>query len=68
VTLPRDFSTSGFFHESVSPLSIPLGPFQIYRKFVEIFAAQGAPLVSLMWQMEKNLNQKSFHYFLDTFG
>ena len=28
------FSTSGFFHESVSPkpLSIPLGPFQIFSK------------------------------------
>jgi hypothetical protein len=40
------FSTSGFFHESVSPkpLSIPLGPF---RKFAEIFAAQGAPPVSV---------------------
>jgi hypothetical protein len=34
---------SGFFHESVSPkpLSIPLGPFRIFRKFAEIFAAQG---------------------------
>ncbi len=28
----RRFSTSGFFHESISPkpLSIPLGPFQIF--------------------------------------
>jgi hypothetical protein len=28
------FSTSGFFHESVSPqpLSIPLGPFRIFSK------------------------------------
>ncbi len=38
---------SGFFHESVSPkpLSIPFGPF--FRKFLEIFAAQVAPPVSL---------------------
>jgi hypothetical protein len=37
------FLTSGFFHESVSPkpLSIPLGPFQIFSKIAEIFAAQG---------------------------
>ncbi len=43
------FLTSGFFHESVSPkpLSIPLGPFHIFQKFDEIFAAQGAPPVSL---------------------
>ncbi len=36
-----------FFHESVSPkpLSIPFGPFQFFRKFVEIFAAQGLPPV-----------------------
>jgi hypothetical protein len=37
-----------FFHESVSPQprSIPLGLFRIFRKFVEIFARQGAPPVS----------------------
>jgi hypothetical protein len=37
--------TCGFFHESVSPkpLNILLGPFQIFFKFVEVFAAQGAP-------------------------
>ncbi len=55
-----------FFYESVSykPLSIPLGQF---RKFTEIFAAQGAPLVSLhRWQMKKIFNQKSFNYFLGT--
>jgi hypothetical protein len=35
-------------HESVSPKlrSIPLGPFQIFQKFAEIFACQGAPPVS----------------------
>jgi hypothetical protein len=41
------FSTSGFFHESVSPkpLSIPLGPFQIFFKNFQIcnFSAGGAP-------------------------
>jgi hypothetical protein len=33
-TWSRDFSTSGFFHESVSPkrLSIPLGSFRIFSK------------------------------------
>ncbi len=37
-----------FFHESVSPqpLSIPLGPLQIFHNFSEIFAAQGATPVS----------------------
>jgi hypothetical protein len=41
------FSTSGFFHGSVfpKPLSIPLGPFQMFKKFSEIFAAQGSPPV-----------------------
>jgi hypothetical protein len=55
------FSTSGFSGESVSPkpLSIPLEPFQIFRKFLEILAAQGAPLVSLTrWQMEKILQSE----------
>ncbi len=39
------FSTSGFLHGSVSPKLqiIPLGPFRIFRKFAEIFAAQGWP-------------------------
>jgi hypothetical protein len=44
------FSASGFFHESVSlkPLSIPLGPFQIFLKICrQKFATQDAPLVSL---------------------
>ncbi len=57
--------TSGFY-ESVSPmpLSIQLGQFQIFWKFVEIVAAQGEPLVSLT--MEKILNQKNFNYFVPT--
>jgi hypothetical protein len=37
------FSTYGFFDESVFPkaLSIPLGPFPFFKKFMEIFTAQG---------------------------
>jgi hypothetical protein len=42
---------------SPKPLSIPLGPFEFFRKFAEIFAAQGAPPVSLA----KIFNQKSFN-------
>jgi hypothetical protein len=36
-------------NESVSPKpqSIPLGLFQIFRKFAEIFTCQGAPPVSI---------------------
>ncbi len=47
-TLSRDFLLLVFCHESVSPkpLNIPLGPFQIFWKFAEIFAAQGWPPVS----------------------
>jgi hypothetical protein len=44
------FLSSSFFHESVSPkpLTIPVGPFlEFFRKFEEIFAAQGAPPVLL---------------------
>jgi hypothetical protein len=38
---------AGFSHESVSPKpqSIPYG---LFRKFAEIFIAQGAPVVSLI--------------------
>ncbi len=41
-TVSRDFRLL-FFHESVSPrpLSIPFGPFRIFSKTAEIFAAQG---------------------------
>ncbi len=58
-----------FFHESVSPklLSIPLRPF---RKFAEIFAAQGAqPVLLTPVANEKNRHSKKFVLFcLDTFG
>ncbi len=48
-TVSQNFWLLVFFHESVSPkpLNIPSGPFQIFLKFAEIFAAQGAPPVLL---------------------
>jgi hypothetical protein len=52
---------------SPKPLSIPLGPFEFFRKFAEIFAAQGAPPVSLTpVANEKIFNQKSFNYIVWT--
>ncbi len=41
--MSQDFRLLVFLHESVSPkpLSIPLGLFRIFRKFAEIYAAQG---------------------------
>jgi hypothetical protein len=44
----RTFFASGFFHglSSPKPLKITSGPFKFFRKFTEIFASQGAPLVS----------------------
>jgi hypothetical protein len=57
------FFASGFFHESVSPkpLTIPLGPFNFFRKFAEIFSAQGLPPVSLTpVESEKNFQSKKF--------
>jgi hypothetical protein len=63
---------SGFQHGSVShkPLIIPLGPFQIFQKFAEIVAAQGAPPVSTTPVANgKNLQSEKFSSFiLDTFG
>jgi hypothetical protein len=46
-TVSRDFFF-WFFHELVSPkaLIIPLWPINFFRKFTEIFAAQGLPPVS----------------------
>jgi hypothetical protein len=54
------FLTSCFLHESVSPkaLSFLLRPFQIFRKFTEILAAQGAPPVPVA--NEKNLQLEKF--------
>jgi hypothetical protein len=51
-----------FFHESVSskPLSISLGPFLLFQKFVEIFAAQGAPPMSFGGKWKKYPIRKVF--------
>jgi hypothetical protein len=38
------------------------GHFNFFRKFSEIFAAQGAPPVSL--KIEKIFNHKNFNYFV----
>ncbi len=48
----------GFSHESVSPepLSIPLELFQVFQKFVEIFAAP----------QKANLQLERFNYFVWT--
>ncbi len=60
-------SPSGFFHESVSPK--PLRAILIFfRKFAEIFAAQGASPVSLtpVANEKKSSNWKKFNYFVWT--
>ncbi len=52
--LTRDLELEVFFHKSVSPgplsvprpLSVPLGPFEFFRKFAVIFANQGLSAVS----------------------
>jgi hypothetical protein len=57
------FSTSAFFHGSVSLKSLSpvyqYGRFEFFQKFVEIFTAQGAPPV--LWTLVTNgkiFNQK----------
>jgi hypothetical protein len=57
-----------YFHESVSPkpLSIPLGRFELFRKFAEIFAAQGAPPLVSLTPVAKIFNHKSFNYLVWT--
>ncbi len=47
----HEIFASDFFHNSSSlkPLKITLGSFQIFRKFLDIFAGQGAPLVSTIF-------------------
>jgi hypothetical protein len=50
-------------HEPFFPkaLSIPLRPFQIFQKFGDILAAQGAPPVSMTpVANEKNLQSEKF--------
>jgi hypothetical protein len=49
------FLTSGFFIETPKPLSILLGPFRIFSKICEIFAAQGAQVAN-----GKNLQSEKF--------
>jgi hypothetical protein len=45
------------------PLSSPLGPFQIFLTFMEIFTAQGAPLVSMTLVANgKIFNRKSSNF------
>ncbi len=61
------FLTSDFFHKSVSPgpLSIPLGPFQIFSKFAEIFANECLTAVSTTpAKKEKNLEINFFLHIL----
>jgi hypothetical protein len=50
VSLPLKGQCHNFIHESSSPkpLIITLGSFQIFPKFAEIFASQGAPPVPLV--------------------
>jgi hypothetical protein len=45
-TVPRDFRLHVFFSWISFPQAGPLGPFQIFRQFPEIFVSQGAPPVS----------------------
>ncbi len=51
-TVSGDFRLLVFFMNQFRPSpwvpGTPLGPFRIFPKFAEIFAAQGAPLVSLI--------------------
>jgi hypothetical protein len=51
------FSTSGSFNESVSPQPPENAIKAVFRKFSVIFAAQGAPPVSL-WRREKIFHLK----------
>ncbi len=64
------FLTSGFIHESVSPkpLSIPVGPFQIFPKIRgDILSSKWTTGVRWhRWQMEKIFNQKNFNYLVWT--
>jgi hypothetical protein len=60
------FSTSGFFHNSVSPgpLSIPIGSFQIFLKIRGVFANECLSAVSTTpAKKEKNFEIKFFFIF-----
>jgi hypothetical protein len=71
-TVSRDFRLLVFFMNQFppSPGVYRYGRFKFFRKFVEIFAAQGAPQASLTTVANgKNLQSEKFALFLlDTFG
>ncbi len=63
------FSTSGFFHESVSPkpLSIPLGPSNFFENSLRYSQFNVHHRCRWHhWQIEKTFNQKIFNYFIWT--
>jgi hypothetical protein len=64
------FSTWISFPQAPDYMSVPLGRLNFFHKFADIFAAQGAPLVSLTPVANgKNLQSEKFALFLlDTFG
>jgi hypothetical protein len=63
------FSTSGFFHESVSSKPLIRPDSNIFEKSAEIFAAQGAPTLSLTLVANgKNFNQKINIFFWTPLG
>ncbi len=45
---------------------LPLGRFEFFRKFAEIFAAQGAPPLVSLTPVAKIFNHKSFKYLVWT--
>jgi hypothetical protein len=70
-TVPRDFWLQAFYMDQFPP-SLWLyhyGRFNFFRKFTEIFAAQGAPPVSLTPVANgKNQSEKFSLFLLNTFG
>jgi hypothetical protein len=63
-TMPQDFWLQAFYIDQFPPIPwlYYYGRFKFFRKFVEIFAAQGAPPVSLT-PVANEKNQKNFHHF-----
>jgi hypothetical protein len=65
----KGFSTSDFFHESVSPkpLHIPFGPFQIFSKIRgDIYGSKCTTGVDTSCKWKKIFSQKNFNYFVWT--
>jgi hypothetical protein len=60
------FSTSGFFHELVSPKTLTIRAVSnFFRQILQIFTAQGAPPMLLtLLAKGKFFNNKSFNYFV----